>query len=375
MSGSLSAAIEACLLIWIFSLLQPPDPDGSKLQSNAHKITSLKAIWKLLTGEDHFPVIFGSILVYFLAFCTCYLLQRCAKRSLPSKIYPYVADFFFTLVVCAYPYSHGTIRSLYGHVGYLLTSVPLATLTGHFFEGTCSPLSIFHRYIKNKETLKSCLLKTAIQTIAAFMSFHLVYAIWSLEATKAHQQNLRETECETDLKINWLNGFFIEFGAVVADTWVSEHCLVKNRVIDTAIKNAFGALLVCFGVHVTGMYMHPAMASGLSWNCQGTHFASHVLVYWVSAFLGLVVGLELNKRWFLPHLLLEDSLVQPVKENVVQPVVNTVVQKMVCSLVQPVVDSVMENVVQPVMKNIRPAVGNVMEDFYQPSLETMPGSH
>lgn len=379
MSGSFTALIEACLLIWILTILQPPDHSGS----NAEKFTSLKlvkAVWKFITGEEQFPVIFGSIFVYFLAFTTCYLLQRFAKRVLPSNIYQYAADFFFTMVVCAYPYSHGTVRSLYGHVGYLLTSVPLATLTGHFFEGTSSPLSVFHRYIRNKETLKSCVVRTAVQTGAAFMSFHLVYAIWSLEVTKAHQQNLRETECETDLKINWMNGFFIEFGAVVADTWVSEHRLIKNRVVDTAIKNAFGSLLVCFGVHVTGMYMHPAMASGISWNCQGTHFTSHILVYWVSAFLGLAVGLKLNKHWFLPHLLLEDTLVQPMKENVVQPVMDSMVHSVLENFVQPVVNSMLANVVQPVVKNvvqpvvenlIQPMVKNVVDNVFQPARENM----
>jgi hypothetical protein len=68
-----------------------------------------------------------------------------------------------------------------------------------------------------------------------------------LQVTKLHQKNLRETECESDLNVDWLKGFVIEFAAVVADTWVSEHRLIKNMVVDTALKNAFGAVLVCMG--------------------------------------------------------------------------------------------------------------------------------
>jgi hypothetical protein len=146
-------------------------------------MSTVKAVWTSLTGQKHVPVIVGSIMVYFLAFVTCYLLQRVAKRLLPPRVYPYAADFFFTMVVCVYPYSHGTVRSVFGHIGYLVTSVPLATLTGHFFEGTCTPLSAFHRYLRNKETLRSVVAKTAIQTAAAFTSFQLVYAIWSLEVS------------------------------------------------------------------------------------------------------------------------------------------------------------------------------------------------
>ena len=48
------------------------------------------------------------------------------------------------------------------------------------------------------------------------------------------------------------------------------------------------------------MYMHPAMATGMSWNCEGTSTIEHVLVYWIAAFLGCYAGSKLDSVFHLP---------------------------------------------------------------------------
>jgi hypothetical protein len=126
------------------------------------------------------------------------------------------------------------------------------------------------------------------------------------------------------------------------------------------------------------------MAAGMSWNCEGSNFFEHILVYWVSAFLGLVVGLELNEKYYLPHLIIEHTVIQPVNENIVEPLMENVVQPVVDNVVQPVMDSVvqpvMDNLVQPVVDNVvqpvvdnvfQPVVDNVVDSFVQPIVDNV----
>ena len=61
-------------------------------------------------------------------------------------------------------------------------------------------------------------------------------------------------------------------------------------------------VFVCVGAgfRLTGMYMHPAMATGMTWNCKGTSTIEHILVYWIAAFLGCYAGGKLHSVFHLP---------------------------------------------------------------------------
>lgn len=142
---------------------------------------SLRTMWAAVSGQHQVPVLVGSLLVYFLAFVICLLLQRSFKLLLPRGPYTFAADFCFTMVVCSYPYSHGTVRHLHGAVGYVIAAVTLVTLSGVFFEGTPSPLGVFRRYLKGAESTFSLAVRIVIQILAAFLSYQLVYFVWSLE--------------------------------------------------------------------------------------------------------------------------------------------------------------------------------------------------
>ncbi|KAK7494664.1 hypothetical protein BaRGS_00014062 [Batillaria attramentaria] len=141
-----------------------------------------RALWATVRGLDEdVPIVVGAILVYILAFILCLILQRITRLILPRVLYVFVADFFFSLAICAYPYSHGTMRQLFGHAGYFFAAVPLVTLTCLTFEGSPSPLGVFAKYVKGEESLTRLVVRVVIQTVAAFLSFRLVYLIWSME--------------------------------------------------------------------------------------------------------------------------------------------------------------------------------------------------
>ena len=171
---SISQAVE----IWIMSLFSFCECDVILWQETM----SLRTMWAAVSGQHQVPVLVGSLLVYFLAFVICLLLQRSFKLLLPRGLYTFAADFCFTMVVCSYPYSHGTVRHLHGAVGYVIAAVTLVTLSGLFFEGTPSPLGVFRRYLKGAESTFSLAVRIVIQILAAFLSYQLVYFVWSLEA-------------------------------------------------------------------------------------------------------------------------------------------------------------------------------------------------
>ena len=44
------------------------------------------------------------------------------------------------------------------------------------------------------------------------------------------------------------------------------------------------------------MYIQPALASGMTFGCEGSTPAEHILAYWIGPFLGVLFAIETNKR-------------------------------------------------------------------------------
>ena len=44
--------------------------------------------------------------------------------------------------------------------------------------------------------------------------------------------------------------------------------------------------MIISGVHLTGMYMQPALATGYTLGCHGTTVIEHMFVYWLGPFIG-----------------------------------------------------------------------------------------
>ncbi|XP_076439686.1 uncharacterized protein LOC143279516 [Babylonia areolata] len=190
----------------------------------------------------------------------------------------------------------------------------MVTLAFLVFEGVPSPLGVFVRYLRGEESLVGLGVRVALQVLAAFMSYRLVFAICCLEVTAEHQV-LLEGSCESDLKVPVFVGCLIEFGSVLYDTWLCHQQLLKSPFLDTIIKNINGALLVCAGVHLTGMYMHPAMATGMTFNCKGTDTLEHIAVYWVASFLGCFAGVRLDSVLRLPRAAADPVAMKKKKDD------------------------------------------------------------
>lgn len=53
------------------------------------------------------------------------------------------------------------------------------------------------------------------------------------------------------------------------------------------------------GVHLTGMYIHPAMATGHTWGCGDTTRTSHIMIYWVGPIIGVWLSIQLQQKFSL----------------------------------------------------------------------------
>ncbi|ESP01577.1 hypothetical protein LOTGIDRAFT_205153 [Lottia gigantea] len=254
--------------------------------------------WIARDEQTHdIPAILAAIFFYVVSFIICYVTFRITKLILPESIHSLTTEFVKTLLVCTYPYGHGLVRYHYGNIGYFFTAVPLVVLTLSLFpQGLCSPLSIFVLFLKGQISLFNLIFRTVIQTLGAFTSYKLAMFVWSFGVHSEHTKQFHATLCQTDLNVTVQVGFLLELLCVAFDTWLGFKKLSKSDLVDSTIKIANSTLMVCLGVHLTGMYLHPAMASALTYSCQGSSAFDHIAVYWVSAFIGCYLGYILHHK-------------------------------------------------------------------------------
>lgn len=121
-----------------------------------------------------------------------------------------------------------------------------------------------------------------------------------------------QANCSTDLNVATVTGFVLETVAVTYDIWVDQQTLSRYLLLDLALKILNCAIIVCLGLHLTGMYLHPAMATGHTFGCGPTPILSHILVYWGGPFIGIYIGLKLGQMFHLPTSTTTNSQ-QPIK--------------------------------------------------------------
>lgn len=233
-----------------------------------------RELWVVAVGDEppvqHFHPILATITLYLLAMSLCYVMYR-LSFFLPAPIRSYAVDFFTTLAFCSYPLGHVMIRQSYGGTGYMLVFVPLIVVTLYLFsQGSGSPLDLWMNFLKKSTSLVSLLTHVPIQILAGVTAFRLRSYIYVLDFHSTFATDLENPLCNTDLKTSLLVGFLVETIGVIFVEWLGLQTLSKVNVIDLIIKVANCAAFVNLGIGFTGMYMHPVMASGLTFGCEGT---------------------------------------------------------------------------------------------------------
>ncbi|XP_033762082.1 aquaporin-11-like [Pecten maximus] len=262
-------------------------------------------MWAVAMGDVtpdflHFHPILASISIYILIMMVCYLLYQ-LSGLLPSPLRSYAFDFFTTMAFCAYPFGHAIIRQAYGGAGYMAAMVPLVFISIHVFsQGKGSPLGYWMGYLQGTTSLWTMLTHILVQILAGIASFSLGRYLYMLDFHESFATVLSTERCFTDMKTTLATGFLVEMLGVTFDGWLGQQTLFRVSFIDSLLKIINCSILVNLGVNFTGMYMHPAMASGLTFGCDGTEKWEHLLVYWVGPFTGCFLALQLNKFVKIP---------------------------------------------------------------------------
>lgn len=261
-------------------------------------------MWALAVGDApeflHFHPILASICIYMLIMIFCYVLYQ-LSCLLPSFLQSYAFDFFTTTAFCSYPFGHAIMRQTYGGVGYMCAMVPLVFVSIQIFsKGKGSPLGYWMGFLQGTTSLWTMLTHIPVQILGGIASFSLGRYIYMLDFHESFASVVVSERCYTDMKATLATGFLLEMIGVTFDGWLGKQTLIKIPHVDLLLKLINVSIMVNLGVSFTGMYMHPAMASGLTFGCDGTEKWEHLLVYWVGPFLGCFFALKLNQFIKLP---------------------------------------------------------------------------
>lgn len=277
-----------------------------------------RELWVMAVGFDppvtHFSSVTSAILVYLLALLFCYVFYQLSRILLPRFLQEYVLDFFKTMAFCTYCFGHGVIRNAHGHLAYILCVVPLNTASVFIFNlGDGTPLMVWLKYLQKQIPAWKFLAKVTAQIMAGLCSWELGHLIFRLDFHPSFVEKVEsQANCSTDLNVATVTGFVLETVAVTYDFWLDQQTLSRYMPLDLALKILNCAIIVCLGLHLTGMYLHPAMATGHTFGCGPTPILSHILVYWGGPFIGIYIGLKLGQMFHLPISTTTKSQ-QPIK--------------------------------------------------------------
>lgn len=257
-------------------------------------------IWAVTIGSEapikHFPPIPSAIITYCLVNIFCYFMYRLSSIFLPSFLKIYAQDFFKTLVFCTYSFGHGLMRDYHGNLGYFIVVVPLNTITVLMFtSGEGNPLGNWTNYLKGVIPLWKFITRIIVQIAAGLSAYRLGRTIYKLDYHWSFAHQLTETECTSALTVPVYAGFLIELSGTMYDAWVGYQQLLRFKPLEIFLKFMNMAAVVCMGVYLTGMFMHPSMATGLTFGCKGTSPLEHIFVYWAGPFIGIFLALKLDK--------------------------------------------------------------------------------
>ncbi|KAL3831484.1 hypothetical protein ACJMK2_023225 [Sinanodonta woodiana] len=261
------------------------------------------SVWSSVLGFEppyhSLPTFLAPYFVYLSIFVICFTLYQLAKLLTPQLLREYVLDYIKCLTFVAYPWGHGLARRFYGHPGYLISMVPVNSTTALLMnQGQGNPLGVWGGYLRGAVPLWKLVVKCTILIFAGISAYNLGLLIMSVELHPVYTDIIHK-QCETDLKIPAYYGFLLEMFGSLLDSWVGLQALTRSKTVNVVISFVFSGILVIIGVGMTGMYLHPAMATGHSFGCGDTPFLNHILVYWLAPFMGMYWATVINRKFHL----------------------------------------------------------------------------
>lgn len=257
------------------------------------------------------------VLVYLMViFFIGWSLYHVTRLILPDNISEYAFDFVKTMTICAYSLGMILVRINFGDIWFILVLVPLIILTVIMIPGEATPVTIWVQYFHNRLSLLVAIVKTVILMTAGVAAFWIGILVLKSKLHNVifgfnYSTDLPST-CSSALNVPLYQGFMLEMIAVMYDSWFVVQKLSPNLLLDAAFKVTNTGLLVIAGSHLTGMFMHPPKASGLTFGCGQTSNINHIIVYWIGPLAGAWLSSKLQKRL---HLSWSTNDVTPVMSH------------------------------------------------------------
>lgn len=263
---------------------------------------------------------FAEVLLYFAGvYLIGLLLYHVTRKVTPTVLSGFVYDFIKTMLICAYPIGLLLVRTQFGDISFLAVLVPLILLTVFTIPGEATPVAIWVKLFQKRLSLGIVFVKTMILVISGFAAFYVGIFVLRLQLHKTlfgfERSTTLPTTCQSALKVPVYQGFLLEMLGVMYDSWFMTQKLSPNVILDTSLKITNTGILVIAGSHLTGMFIHPSKASGLTFGCGQTSYVAHIIVYWIGPFVGAWLSTKLQKRLRLSWISDDDAKRNSVEVN------------------------------------------------------------
>ncbi|XP_019630502.1 PREDICTED: aquaporin-12-like isoform X2 [Branchiostoma belcheri] len=228
-----------------------------------------------------------------VTFAIAQVLRIVGKVVLPSNIYEYWAELITTWQFCACFIETDFVTA--DHGWWMFAVVCFLMCLGFckvFEDATGCPCCVLEDYMGNLTTVKSALIKVAVQIAGAILAARWAYFVWTLGYSAGHADKAREELCETCINCSDLEGMAAEGLA----TFTAQFAAWKLKESDLSdyINSALCVAIIVTGASWTGMMFNPALAVSMTYGCKGESIIDHVVVYWIGPLIATALSYYLH---------------------------------------------------------------------------------
>ncbi|XP_071484111.1 aquaporin-11-like [Diadema antillarum] len=235
-----------------------------------------------------------SLCWYAATFGLCHVLRAVCRRTLPRPSYQYAVELIdtFQLVCCLF--ENGMVLRL-GLLPFATVLFILTILYALIFEGFANPAAVLDYILRGKLTAVAGILTILVELLGAIAAYRYTTFIWksswapSPRHFHAATVEMISENCSAGLNVSPFVGFAVEMLSVTFLKLVAG-VFQGGRRFWRLINAVISVLVVIYGLDYTGALMNPVLGFALGWGCHDHQVPTHLLVYWLGPFTGILVG-------------------------------------------------------------------------------------
>lgn len=142
-----------------------------------------------------------------------------------------------------------------------------------------------------------------VQIVAGSLVLTYTRYLWGIGWSTAHQHESLQKSCDADLQVTVKNGAIIEGVLTFVDRVNALTLEQMDWPQSTITSSLLSTFLVISGLHLTGGYFNPVLASSLKFQCRGNGTMEFIIVYWVGSIAGSVIALAFHRMLGIKKIL------------------------------------------------------------------------